>query len=768
MGCNCFIKPLYYLALLLTILMMVPLGAYADEEAPDDAEALFDMPLSQLMALEITAPGTLTEKNPLKTPASVTIITADDIVKTPARNLLDLMEIYVPGMIYMNHSVGPEPGIRGILADRPYKFLVNLNGININIKAHYGARLELLNWDLMDIARVEIIRGPGSVTYGPGAIGGVINIYTKSAQEAEGLQGGFQHWDKYDSTGGYASYGSQSEDMDFLGYISYVDTPGTRPDLFGVGSSGAGYVGTATGPTTRPPATYMADFFDKPQVKAHVDAHFKNNWRIWARYSNESTSVIQGTATKFVVNGRYQDFRLSKYEYAQLAIENHRPLGDLFELKSALGYSSINVHDIQKHNTDGINDMANIGWIWSENELYIRSMLNFTSSEEVVKAGIGFEGSYDTFRPAWGKDEDDGLRMSDGIISGPTSDAYGTGTRQYDESSNRYFPVGHGWDTYSYALLGEVNWQIFPQSTALLSLRADKHKFTDMMYSPRFAWIQELSQDHFLKFIYQLSVRRNTEEELYMNHINGMDNDPEELKAFEAIYSGKIGESFTHQVSAFFNVDDVIAWDWGQRRAAPIGTLKTWGLELEGKLQKDHYTIGVNHSYVKQIEWNLDDSVSVSGISYSDYMQTATDDNTVIITSKGNDLNNWSTHATKLFANRDFLDGKLTLHGDMRILWGFDGRKDGLEALEEAGGNTADIDEIRDHDAYETEVTADLSLRYRICKWSDVILYLQNIPVLGDNKRYSYSSGFKRSYPDKVSWIEEPMAFGIRYLMKFK
>ena len=70
----------------------------------------------------------------MKTPACVTTITAEDIARTPARNILDLMEIYVPGMLYMNHSDGPEPGIRGIIADRPYKFLVNVNGMNVNIQ----------------------------------------------------------------------------------------------------------------------------------------------------------------------------------------------------------------------------------------------------------------------------------------------------------------------------------------------------------------------------------------------------------------------------------------------------------------------------------------------------------------------------------------------------------------------------------------------------------------------------------------------------------
>jgi outer membrane receptor for ferrienterochelin and colicin len=103
---------------------------------------IFDLSIEELMNIEIDVAGTITEKNPLKTPASVTTITAEDIALTPARNIMDLIEIYVPGALYVDHSTGPQPGIRGIIADRPYKFLVNVNGINVNIKAHYGARLE--------------------------------------------------------------------------------------------------------------------------------------------------------------------------------------------------------------------------------------------------------------------------------------------------------------------------------------------------------------------------------------------------------------------------------------------------------------------------------------------------------------------------------------------------------------------------------------------------------------------------------------------------
>ena len=163
--------------------LFLPIVTFAFDADSVEQKDLFEMSITELMEIEIDVPATITEKDPQKTPASVTTITAEDIALTPARHLLDLLEIYVPGAFYQVHSGGMLPGIRGIIADRPYKFLVTVNGINVNTNPVFGAQLEIINWDLDDIEKIEIIRGPGSVTYGPGAIGGVINITTKTAKE---------------------------------------------------------------------------------------------------------------------------------------------------------------------------------------------------------------------------------------------------------------------------------------------------------------------------------------------------------------------------------------------------------------------------------------------------------------------------------------------------------------------------------------------------------------------------------------------------------
>jgi outer membrane receptor protein involved in Fe transport len=758
---------------MLVCIFLPPLQTFTTLAADVDktsAKDLTDLSLNELMDIKIYVPATITEKNPMKVPASVTVITAEDIALTPARNILDLIEIYVPGALWMNHSVGPLPGIRGNLVDRPYKFLVNVNGVNVNIKAHYGARLELLNWELNDIERIEIIRGPGSVTYGPGAIGAVINIYTKTGREAPGLQAGGRFWDKYNSVGEYLSYGHDSNKANVYSYLSVVNTQGHTPDLFGVSSSTSGYMGHPGGPSAPyPPADYFADYDNEPQIKAHVDARLNDNLRFWTRYTTESTDLMQGTAQKYLIDGEYENFRQTRYRNFMTVLEKQTTLNAVFDSTSLLSFRTTDVHNVEKHFTDDRDDIRNCKWIWSENEYFARFMFNYEPEDSIISAAFGFEGSYDTIGPAWGKNKDNGLRLSEAIISGPSSEAYGTDTDngQVNKSTANYFAVGNGWETWSHAFLGELNIALTPKTTTIFSARFDKHSYTDYMFSPRFAWIYELGKDSFLKFIAQRSVRMNTQEELYINHELGLENKPEILDTLELIYTGKATENLSYQVSTFYNRDEVIAWDATLRRTDLVGTLETFGVEAEAKYQKENYNIGINHSFVKQLDWKLAENVTASGISYSDYYYKV---GSVIINSKGNNLSNWANNATKLFTNIDFLDGRMTLHGDARIFWGFEGLQDGLDALSEAGipaVAAAEIEDAERHHAYGPQATGGVSLMYRFDRFADVTFFVQGIPLYGDNKRYSYSSGFRKNYPDKTSWIEEPIVIGFSYRVRF-
>ncbi len=754
---------------------------------------LFNMSLEQLMDVGVYAPATLTEKDPLKTPASVTVVTSEDIARTPARNILDLMEIYVPGALFLNHSMGPTMGMRGIIGDRQYKYLVNVNGINVNIKAMYGARLELLNWDLGDIDRIEFVRGPGSVTYGPGAIGGVINIYTKSAKKNLGLEFGGAYWGKYDSVGNHVSYGRVKDDFELYTYFSVVSTNGISPDLFNTQTGHlSNYLGKGGPYPGQPPATYMGDYFNQPQIKAHLDIKFHDDWRFWARYVTESSQITQNGATKYLIpstGGKYEDLRESQFRYFQLALENQHTINKDWDLKSTFGLNSTDVRDAQQKIANTLtgdveharNDLRNYGWMFSQWTYFSRFMFNYHPEDKKIKGALGFEMSYDLIRPSWGKDKDNGLRLGNsgtppatasyGIVSGPSSDAYGSGaanTGTVISSQPGYFAVGNGFEALSHAIIGELNLELAPKTTMILSGRFDKNTYTDYMFSPRLALIQELKKDEYLKFIIQRSVRMNTIDELYMNDKTGKTNFPEKLDSLELIYTKKANENWFYQASAFWSKNNAIAWDSVGRTAAPVGTLELFGIEAELKYHKDNFTLGINHSIVKQLSWKVAGGITSSGISYSDYY---TNTGGFVIHSNGNDLSNWANQATKLYTNIDLLEKKITLHGDMMAFWGFEGYKKGLDAVAKASGATAetapDIQELKDHDAFGAEVKANVSLTWHINKSADFMVFVQNIPVFGDNKRYSYSSGQKNPYPDKTSWVEEPMVVGVSYKIRF-
>ena len=226
----------------------------------------------------------------------------------------------------------------------------------------------------------------------------------------------------------------------------------------------------------------MGDYFNQPQIKAHLDIQINDNWRFWGRYVTESSDYIQAGAQKILIDGKYRDFRMSRFRYFQLALENNADISDNWSLKSTFGLSSTDIRDIQQSYVltgNPENNLRNYGWIYSEWEYFTRFMLNYEPKDSKLKAAIGFELSYDTIRPSWGKNADDGLRLSKGIMSGPSSQAYGAATGQYDVGDPEYFPVGKGWETFTHSFIGELNYQLTPKTTMILSARMDKHSYTN-------------------------------------------------------------------------------------------------------------------------------------------------------------------------------------------------------------------------------------------------------------------------------------------------
>ncbi|MDD9939746.1 MAG: TonB-dependent receptor plug domain-containing protein, partial [Myxococcales bacterium] len=233
------------------------------EEAPRASSAtvgraepqpmLVDMSMEELLNVEVKVPSAITKLRSPETPASVTVITAEDIWNAPARNIYDLLEIYVPSAVWRTDEEGPLLGLRGSMGHRNYRYLLIVNGRVLNAKERYGARSELEQWELSDIRRIEVVRGPGSVTYGAGAMAGVISITTHDASSAPAARLGARVVSEYDSLGTSGSFGSRGEDVSWYAFFSVVRTRGLPARHFNVKNlENFGYIGEDLEPLVEP------------------------------------------------------------------------------------------------------------------------------------------------------------------------------------------------------------------------------------------------------------------------------------------------------------------------------------------------------------------------------------------------------------------------------------------------------------------------------------------------------------------------------------
>jgi len=111
--------------------------------------------------------------------ADVTVIQADEIQRSGAQSLTELLQRQPGVEITMNGGPGSTSGafLRG--ANRG-QTLVLIDGLRVGSSSVGATSLEAIPLD--QIERIEILRGPASSLYGADAIGGVIQVFTKQAE----------------------------------------------------------------------------------------------------------------------------------------------------------------------------------------------------------------------------------------------------------------------------------------------------------------------------------------------------------------------------------------------------------------------------------------------------------------------------------------------------------------------------------------------------------------------------------------------------------
>ncbi len=86
----------------------------------------------------------------------------------------------------------------------------------------------------------------------------------------------------------------------------------------------------------------------------------------------------------------------------------------------------------------------------------------------------------------------------------------------------------------------------------------------------------------------------------------------------------------------------------------------------------------------------------------------------------------------------------------------------GAEGEPEEISLTQSLAKVDDVDAYDYDFRLNTSLVYKHRNDLDFRFYIQNLFGANNNKRYSVDSGVTKDSPNKVRFVEEPRAIGVR------
>ncbi len=121
--------------------------------------------------------------------SSVSVIGQDELLESAARTLPESLHLVPSVMVQKTAHGHGSPFIRGFTA---FRNLMMVDGVRFNNSVFRDGPNQY--WSMIDsykIDQLELVRGPGSVLYGSDAIGGTVNVLTKSSGYLEEDEGAF-------------------------------------------------------------------------------------------------------------------------------------------------------------------------------------------------------------------------------------------------------------------------------------------------------------------------------------------------------------------------------------------------------------------------------------------------------------------------------------------------------------------------------------------------------------------------------------------------
>jgi outer membrane cobalamin receptor len=161
-----------WIGLLVCAPVGVPESGWPDSGAPEEDSGS----AGAVAAEEVVVTATRVEERTLDVPQHVDVITSEEIERSAARDVAELLERRSGVSV---DDYGPQGAVQNVTirGSTSSQVIVLLDGVRLNNAQSGGVDLSVVPLD--SVERIEVARGGTSAVYGADAIGGVVNIITK-------------------------------------------------------------------------------------------------------------------------------------------------------------------------------------------------------------------------------------------------------------------------------------------------------------------------------------------------------------------------------------------------------------------------------------------------------------------------------------------------------------------------------------------------------------------------------------------------------------
>lgn len=510
---------------LIGTLLIAPAGALSEAEM--DSLDLFDVPLEEVLEMEVSTASKLGGKADMA-PGNLVVITQEDIRRYGYRTLAEALERVV-GFVSNDLGFASSVGFRGLTPTHPFdnaRILYLIDGLRYNEFVYDTAQLsEAFPLDIESIDRIEVLKGAGSAIWGTNALYAVVNVISKDADSNRSRQV-MGEYGSNNRKKGYASYGDTTEGgFKYYTSASVTNAPGDTSVYY---------------PAYDDPSTSNG-IVDSPLDNKGMRASFKGEYNdayVNVGYGIAKTDVNPSVDYQFEYPGSddyEQEHTRAEVGYKGTIAEEQN--GELFLRAYYTNHRALlNVEE------PGYEDPANT---------------YFFDSITAVRS-VGSEARY-------AQDIFDSLRALVGVQVDRTY------RDKYDSYSGEITPGGsfvpdtelhvdQSFDRTDKSAFFDFEYAPLDRVSFFFGGRWDKPTGLDAAFGPRASVVGKATEDMTVKLLYSQGFRNPTIGEGAINPVAPQQLDPEKIKFYELMVEQRFGDWGSVVASVFYNdrSDDLV------------------------------------------------------------------------------------------------------------------------------------------------------------------------------------------------------------------